>query len=351
MKIKIGKKFIGENERTYIIAEAGVNHNGSLERAKELIRKAAAAGVDAIKFQTYKAEKLVTKTAPRFWEWEGEEKPDGSQFDSYDRREHRLEPEEYPEVIKTCEENNIEFLSTAFDHDSADFLDKLGMKAYKTSSSDLTNLPLLKHIAKKQKPMLLSTGSATMEDIEDAIKVIKDEGNDQIILLHCTLCYPTKPEDANLRLIPTLEKKFPYPIGISDHTLGTVVPIGAVAIGAKVVEKHYTVDKTLLKSSDHWLAVDPLELNQIVNNTRTIEKALGSAEKKILEAEQRTYKLARRSIVANCDIPKGSVITESMLIMKRPGSGIRPKLMDQVIGKTTTKDISEDTILAWEDLS
>jgi sialic acid synthase SpsE len=348
MDIKIGKKIIGPNQPTYVIAEAGVNHNDSLDLAKRLIITAAEAGVDAIKFQTYTAEKLVTKLAPRFWEWEGEQKPEGTQFDSYSLMD-KFPREYYPELIKTCEENGIEFLSTPFDDESADFLIKLGMKAIKIASSDLTDLPYLAHIAKSGLPILLSTGASTIGEIEEAIQTITDQGNNKIVVMQCTLSYPTDYPHANLRVISTFGNLFPeYPIGLSDHTLGITVPPVAVALGARLIEKHYTVDKTLPISPDHHLSVDPEEMRQIVTSIRQTEQALGDGLKRVLDVEKITYKYDKRSLVTTRDISVGEIITEKMLTRKRPGTGIRPKYLSIVIGRRAQKDIPADTTLTWD---
>lgn len=347
-KIFIGKTAIGDNEPTYVIAEAGVNHNGSLARAKDLIRKAAKAGANAVKFQTYKADKLVTKTAPRFWDWKGEKKKGGTQHDSYSLLD-KFPLAHYPELIKTCRESGVEFLSTPFDEESADALVNFGMKAIKVSSSDVTNLPFLTHLAKYKLPILLSVGASTLGEIEEAVRAIETAGNKKIIILQCTLVYPTPFKDANLRVIPTLTSLYPeYPIGLSDHTLGTHIPPAAVALGARVVEKHYTVDKTLPTSADHWLSVDPAELKEMVQAIREVEAALGTAKKYVLPAEKHTYLYDKRSLVAVRDIPKGTKITKAMLTHKRPGTGIRPKYLDIVTGRRALIDIPADTTLTWE---
>lgn len=346
-KINIGKRAIGAAEPTFVIAEAGVNHNGSLKRAKELIEKAAHAGADAVKFQTYKANKLVTRKAPRFWEWEGEEKQDGTQYDSYSMLD-KFPLKQYPELIRTCEEYGVEFLSTPFDEDSADALIRFGMRAIKVSSSDVTNLPFIHFLAKYKLPMLLSVGASTMGEIEEAVGTIEKAGNRKIVIMQCTLLYPTPVQHAHLRVIPTLKNVFPhYPIGLSDHTLGTHIPPAAVALGARMVEKHYTVDKTLKKSADHWLSVDPVELKEIVEAIRNVESALGDSRKYVLSAEEHTYKYDKRSLVAACDIAKGAKITKSMLTHKRPGTGIRPKYLSVVVGRRAAIDIPEDTTITW----
>lgn len=324
--MNIGNKTIGE--RTYIIAEAGVNHNGSLERAKELVKAAAKAGADAIKFQTYTADELVVKGTPKFWKAESGVDEGLDQYEAYKALEG-FKREWYPELIKCCEENDIEFLSTPFSIESADFLNNLGMKAFKISSSDLSNLPLIRHIAKFAKPILLSTGASTMEEIEETVKTIEKMSNDRIILLHCTLCYPTKYEDANFNIIQTLKDYYPFPIGLSDHTLGKFPPMVAVAMGACVIEKHFTLDKTLDKSADHWLSVDPSELETIVDHIRRIEKLKGSFEKTILECEKESRLYDKRSVVSKVDIPADTVITEDMITYKRPGTGIWPNKWNQ----------------------
>ena len=290
----------------------------------------------------------MTGTARRFWEWEGEENPQGTQYDSYSTMD-KLPLEAYPELIKTCEDNSVEFMSTPFDDDSAEFLIKLGMKAMKIASSDLTDLPFLKLVAKNGLPVFLSTGASTYEEIDEAVRTIEAQGNKQIVLMQCTLHYPTDYKDANLRVIPTLAKMYPeYSIGLSDHTLGISVPPAAVALGAKLIEKHYTTDKTLPLSPDHHLSVDPLEMKEMVSAIRQVEAALGSSRKYVLQAESVTYKYDKRSLVATRDIPAGTTITAEMLTRKRPGTGIRPKFLDTLIGRQAKIDIKEDTTITWD---
>lgn len=348
--MKIGNKEIGYG--TYVIAEFGVNHNGSLERAKEGIRKAAEAGADAIKFQTYTADELVVRGTPKFWEFEGDNGK--NQHDAYSEI-GGFPLEYYPELIKCCKENNIEFLSTAFSFEAADYLNSLGMAAFKVASSDMSHLPFLTHIAKFGKPIILSTGASTMEEIKEAVDTILEAGNNQIIILHCTLCYPTMYkdrevhyEDANLNIINTLAMEFPHlPIGISDHTQTSFSSVIARAMGACVIEKHYTVDKTLGKSADHWFSVDPKELKEIVDGCKQVVTLAGSAHKRVFECEEETRKYDKRSIVSKVAIPAGTTITEEMLTYKRPGTGIWPKYNKLVIGKKANQDIPADTILQW----
>jgi sialic acid synthase SpsE len=340
--IKIGDKVLGE--KPYIIAEFGVNHNGSFERAKEAIVAAAQAGADAIKFQTYTADELVVKGTPKFWKSEGGD-IGNDQYEAY-KALGGTPYEWYPELMKICEDNGIEFLSTPFSIKAADYLNSIGMKAFKVASSDLSTLPYLEHIAKFGKPILLSTGASTMEEIHEAVETIENAGNTQIVVLHCTLCYPTKPEDANFNMIRTLSKEFPfYAVGISDHTLGVESSIVAAAYGAQVIEKHFTVDKTLPDSADHWLSVDPSELKEIVDRSSVYG---GYSEKFVLDCENETRIYDKRSLVSACDIIKGTVITKDMITYKRPGTGIWPKFLPIVVGKKALIDIKEDTTLTWD---
>ncbi len=345
--IKIGDRVIGES--TYVIAEAGVNHNGSLDRAKELIEKAAMAGADAIKFQTYTADELVCKGTPKFWDWKGD-KDQETQYDAY-KKIGGAPYEWYPELMKCCEENGIEFLSTAFSFEAADYLNSIGMKAFKVASSDMSHLPYLSHIAKFGKPIILSTGASTPEEVLEAVNTIEEAGNFQTIILHCTLKYPTDLKDANLNLIPSLKVAFPqYPIGISDHTLGITGSIVAAAMGACVIEKHYTTDKTLPDSADHWLSINPQELEILIKAVREVEILKGSSTKKIFQCEEETRKYDKRSIVSKVRIAKGTTITEDMLTYKRPGTGIAPKFVADVVGKVAKTTINEDKPITWKNI-
>lgn len=343
--MKIGNKEIG-NGRTYFIAEFGVNHNGSLERAFEGIRAAALAGADAIKFQTYTADELVVKGTPKFWAYEGDK--DKDQHQAY-AAIGGFPLEWYPKLIECCKENNIEFLSTPFSFEAADYLNSLGMAAFKVASSDLSTLPYLEHIAKFGKPILLSTGAATLEEVIEAVETIERAGNDQIVVMQCTLSYPTKNEDANLDIIRRYAVEFPqYEVGLSDHTLVTLTPVIAAAMGAAVIEKHFTVDKTLGESADHWLSIDPPELKAIVEHLRAVEVMRGSFSKTILPCEAETRKYDKRSIVSKTNISKDSVIIMDNLTFKRPGTGIWPKDLSKVLGSIAKDDIEADTTLTWE---
>ncbi|MDP6906918.1 MAG: N-acetylneuraminate synthase family protein [Candidatus Thalassarchaeaceae archaeon] len=349
-EIEIGTRTVGLGHPCFVIAEAGVNHNGELSRAIELIEKAAAAGVDAVKFQTYKASKLVVRDAPRFWDWEGESDSEGTQYDSYSQLDG-LPLDAYPVMFNRCEELGVEFMSTPFDFESADFLDELGMRAYKIASCDLTNHPFLAHVASKGKPMFLSTGTSTIEEIQAAVNVVQKAGNEKLMLMHCTLTYPTPYKDSNLRMMQTMMETWPdIPIGLSDHTLGISIPVAAAALGATSLEKHYTVDKTLPMSADHWLSVDPPEVTMMIEMMRQVEVGLGSAEKKPVESELIAMSNARRSVVSACNIPLGTKITEDMLTQKRPGHGISPIEQHKVVGMKAKVDITEDRLILWDQL-
>ena len=346
MKVKIANKLVGEGEPCFVIAEAGANHNGDVEIAKSLVIEAAKNGADAVKFQTYTAEKLVTRTAPKYWVDRGE--PGGTQFSTFEKLDSLTETE-CRQVFELAKEMGILFLSTPFDEESADFLQELGVPAFKIASADITHHPLISHVAAKRLPMIVSTGLATVGEIEEAVSVMHQSGNDNIVLLHCVLSYPTAPKDANLSAMVTLQRVFPrYPIGFSDHTIGLTIPIAAVALGAKVIEKHFTVDKSLPDSPDHPLSVDPRELRDMVESIRRVEEALGSDRKGPVEAEKEAFRYARRSIVASVDIRKGTRITREMLTYKRPGTGIPPKFIDVVIGREAKRDVKEDEVVTWE---
>ncbi len=349
MNIKIESLEIG-GDKTIVIAEAGVNHLGRMDYAEELVKTAARAGADIVKFQTYKADKLSTKKAPRFWSWEGEHDQEGSQHDSYSNLDS-FGKNEYIELKKICEKHGVVFMSTPFDEDSADMLVDIGMKGFKIASCDLTNLPFLKHIAKNQLPILLSTGAATIEEIRQAVDVIESEGNQQICIMHCTLCYPTNPKDSNLSALNHIAEEFPgYVLGLSDHTLGTIVPSASILYGAKVIEKHYTFDKTLPDSADHWLSLNESEMKVMVDNLRELEVAIGGGKKVKLECETPAHQFARRSLVSEVDIKAGDVLTREMLGIKRPGTGLAPEFLDRFVGQVASRDIEADRLLTMSDI-
>lgn len=335
----------------YVIGEIGVNYydiakknnQTPMEAAKLMIDKAKESGMDAVKFQTYKAETLASKFSPSYWDTS--EESTTSQFELF-RKFDSFGQEEYKELSEYCKNVEIEFFSTAFDFESADYLNDL-MNIYKISSSDLTNLPFIKYQAEKGKPVLLSTGASTMEEIKRAVETIEATGNKQIVLLHCVLEYPTPYSHANLEVIKTLQEEFPqYIIGYSDHTKPDEfmdVVKTAVALGAPVIEKHYTLDKTL-SGNDHYHAMDPDDMKKL---KKALEFQMEIRGSKVLnlETQEAARQNARRSIVAAKNILAGTALTREMLTFKRPGTGISPSELENIIGKTVIKDISEDTIL------
>lgn len=340
-EVKIGNKTVGGNNPTYIIAEIGANHNRDMDTAKKLIALATEADVDAVKFQTYKAEKLYSKKAPKF------SKDNTDPFDLIKSVE--LPHEWHKELFDYTVKKGLHFLSSPFDYEAVDLLDKLGVPAFKIASFEITDLELLKYTAKKKKPIILSTGMADFEEINDAIDTIRSQGNDDIILLHCNSLYPTPIEIVNLNAIKTMYDEFKIPIGFSDHTLGIHIPVAAVAKGAKIIEKHYTLDRKM-KGPDHSFAIEPDELKQMVKNIQDVEKASGSGEKTVTKEEKEMYEKGRRSLIAAVEIPKGTKITRDMIIIKRPGYGIKPKHLQEIIGKTAKKNIEAEQWITWDDI-
>lgn len=332
--------------RCFIIAEAGVNHNGDINIAKKLVDKAKEAGVDAIKFQTFKAENLVTKEAPKA-EYQKETTGDGSQFEML--KKLALSLEDHIILKKYCEEKGIMFISTPFDFESVDLLEKTDVSLYKVSSGDLTNLPLLSYIANKNKPIILSTGMANLGEVEEAVETISKAGNDRTILLHCTSNYPTAYEEVNLRAMLTMKEAFKLPVGYSDHTIGIEIPIAAVALGAKVIEKHFTLDRNM-KGPDHRASIEPDELKIMVRSIRNIELAMGDGIKRCNKSEENTKSVARKSIVANRNINKDEIITINDVSFKRPEQGLKPKYIDLIIGKKARRNIYRDEFITFEDI-
>lgn len=332
--------------RCFIIAEAGVNHNGDINIAKKLVDKAKEAGVDAIKFQTFRAENLVTKEAPKA-EYQKETTGDGSQFEML--KKLALSLEDHIILKRYCEEKGIMFISTPFDYESVDLLEKTGVSLYKVSSGDLTNLPLLSYIANKNKPIILSTGMANLGEVEEAVETISKAGNDRIILLHCTSNYPTAYEDVNLRAMLTMKEAFKLPVGYSDHTIGIEIPIAAVALGAKVIEKHFTLDRNM-KGPDHRASIEPDELKIMVRSIRNIELAMGDGIKRCNNSEENIRKVARKSIVAGRDISKDEVITINNISFKRPEFGLKPKYVDLVVGKKARRNIKVNEFITFNDV-
>lgn len=349
MAFNVGDVIIG-GQHTIVMAEAGVNHLRDLELAEKLISSAANAGADIVKFQTYDAAKLTTKNAPRFWDWEGERDPTGSQYDSYSVL---ATPERgfTERLVALCKKYSVEFMSTPFDLDSASMLAEIGCKAFKMASGDITNIPLLRHVAMQKLPIFLSTGASSIPEIRHAVDEIEKIADVPICIMHCTLCYPTRARDANLSALLHLRKEFPgYILGLSDHTIGPAIPAASPLYDCKVIEKHYTIDKTLPDSADHWLSIDPAELAMLVEMLRQVEKAVGSGVKSLLECEHRTRANARRSLVAHGLIKRGAKFTPENLTAKRPSGGISPIYIDEIIGLTASRDIQDDEIIYPSDV-
>lgn len=332
-------------KKTLIIAEAGVNHNGDIAKAKALIDKGAEAGVDYVKFQTFKAANLVTKQAKRAAYQDKNTQNNDSQYEMLKKLE--LSQAVHQELIDYCAQKGVQFLSTGFDIESLEFLAQLGITIAKVPSGEITNLPYLRKVASLFPEVILSTGMATIEEIKDAVKVLTDNGvnKDKITVLHCNTEYPTPMEDVNLKAMLHIQRELGVPVGYSDHTLGIEVPIAAVALGATVIEKHFTLDKTL-PGPDHKASLEPEELKAMVMAIRNIEKAIGgSGLKEVSKSEAKNKPIARKSIVATKTIKKGDLFSAENLTVKRPGTGISPMQWDEVIGKTAKKDFEEDDLI------
>jgi len=343
-EIKIGKRTIGKKKPVFIIAEAGSNHNRDLKQAKKLIEVATEAEADAVKFQTYSAETLYSKKTPNPDYLEGKMEK-ASVWNLI--KDIELPRAWQGELADFARAHGLIFMSTPFDYEAIKELEELDMLAYKIASFEIVDLLFLKEIAKTNKPVILSTGMASLGDIEDALNAIREIGNNNIALLHCNINYPPPFRDLNLRAIQTLEQAFQVPVGYSDHTQSTIIPSVAVAVGACIIEKHFTLDRNL-KGPDHKFALQPDELKEMVKNIRDTEIALGSPMKFMPKSENNLYQLARRSIIAKRKVPKGKVIDENDLIIKRPGFGIAPKFINIIIGRTAKKDIEEDDIITWD---
>ncbi len=342
----IGDRRIGCDQACYVIAEAGVNHNGDLGLAVRLVEAAVDAGADAVKFQTFRADQIVTEDAPKATyqqETSGETETHRQML-----RRLELSADAHRRLIDVCRHRGIQFLSSPFDEESADLLDALEVPAFKISSGELTNLPFLSHVARKQKPIILSTGMATLEEVGAAVETVRNEGARSLALLHCVSCYPADPADVNLRAMATMRTAFGIPIGYSDHTHGLEVALAAVALGACILEKHLTLDRSL-PGPDHRASTEPQEFTRLVGGIRTIQSALGTGEKRPAAGEAAIAAVARKSLVAVQDIRAGTSITAEMIGVKRPGSGLPPASRAQVIGRRAACDIKAGVVLR-EDL-
>lgn len=343
--VMIGPRAVGRNHPCYVIAEAGSNHNRDLDTAKCLIDVAVEAGADAVKFQTYTGSDLYSTKTPRF-NYLGElgARPIHQVLDDL-----ALPREWQPLLAEHARAQGIEFLSSPFDRQAVDELDALQVAAFKIASFELVDLPLIEYTASKGRPIIFSTGMSTLGEIEDALATARSSGTDQFCLLQCASMYPAPPHIMNLRSMATMRSAFDVPVGLSDHTLGIHIAPAAVALGAELIEKHFTLDRTS-PGPDHSFAIEPQELKNLVRHVRAVEEALGDGRKtgpSDEEAEE-MYAKARRSLVAACDIPVGTKIVREMLTVKRPGFGIKPRFLDAVVGRETSTDIEADEVIVWE---
>jgi N,N'-diacetyllegionaminate synthase len=343
--VKIGRRDVGAGNPCYVIAEAGANHDRDLDVARRLIDVAAAAGADAVKFQTYSGRALYSTKTPRF-DYLGElgAKPAHELLDDV-----ALPREWQPILAAHCLDAGIEFLSSPFDRAAVDELDALDVAAYKIASFELVDIPLIEYTASKGRPLILSTGMASLGEIEDAVAAARRAGAPDVCLLQCASLYPSPPHIMNLRAIPTMAAAFGVPVGLSDHTLGIHVATAAIALGAQLLEKHFTLDRNR-SGPDHPFAIEPHELKDLVAHVRDVEAALGDGVKRGPSDEERVemYAKARRSVVAAAAIPAGTRITRDMLTIKRPGHGIAPKLIDALVGRIAAVDIEDDDVVTWD---
>ena len=328
--------------KIFIIAEAGVNHNGDIQTAKELIDVAAAAEADAVKFQTFKADTLVCRQAPKAAYQMETTSAEESQFDILKKLE--LTPDMHRELIDYCHEKNIMFLSTPFDLDSLHYLVDCGLAVIKIPSGEITNYPLIREAGRSGKRIILSSGMSTIDEVREAVAVLKENGSTDITVLHCNTEYPTPFSDVNLRAMQTIKEETGVSVGYSDHTPGIEAAVAAAALGATVIEKHFTLDRNM-KGPDHKASLEPNELTEMVRAVRHIEQALGDGEKKPSASEKKNMAVARKSLVAKCLIKGGEMFTEENLTAKRPGTGLSPMLWNQVIGQKAKRDFAADEMI------
>ncbi len=342
---EIADRAVGPGHPCFIIAEVGVNHNGNTSLALDLIDIASAAGADAVKFQTFSAARLVTKDAQKADYQKRTTDPGESQFEMLQKLE--LSDADHLVLMERCAKKNIVFLSTPFDEQSADMLRSINVPAFKTPSGDLTNLPYLAHIAGFGKPMIVSTGMATLAEVDAAVHTITTSGCSQLALLHCVSNYPADPATVNLRAMESMHKSFGVPVGYSDHTNGIEISLAAVALGASIIEKHFTLDRGL-PGPDHKASLEPGEIVELVRSIRSVESAIGDGRKVPTLEELSTAKAARKSVVTTRFLRAGEIIGNADIAMRRPGSGIPPAFASLVIGRTTRVDISDGIPLSWE---
>ncbi|MBI2350899.1 MAG: N-acetylneuraminate synthase [Deltaproteobacteria bacterium] len=346
-RVKIGDRYVGDEAPVFIIAEAGVNHNGDVQLAKRLVDVAVDAGVDAVKFQTFNAERVVSATAPKAeYQLQTTNRAE-SQLDML--RSLELSPDAHYEIQAYCRERNILFISTACDRESVDLLGQLEVPVFKIASAEIPNWPLLEYVARKGKPIILSTGMSYLSEVDEAVRVIRNGGCDQLILLHCVSNYPADLADVNLRAMHTMATVFKVPVGYSDHTPGIEVPLAAVAMGACVIEKHLTLDKDL-PGPDHRASLEPGELAAMVSGIRAVELALGQGTKAPAPCESGNRSIMRRSLAAAFDLPKGTIIEANMLEALRPAGCISPNLLEHIVGRTLQRAVRSGELIAWTDL-
>lgn len=343
--VSIGEQKVGPGLPCLVIAEAGVNHNGSLERALRLVDAAADAGADIVKFQTFKAEEVVSPVAPKA---EYQVQTTGSSESQLEMvKKLELPGEAFRVIEQHCRERGIVFLSTPFDKGSADLLERLGVVAFKIGSGELTNLPFLSYVAAKGRPLILSTGMSNLHEVGAAVETVRAAGNRGLVILHCVSNYPAVPSSANLRVMKTLEDEFGVPVGYSDHTEGITIPLAAVALGACIIEKHFTLDRNL-PGPDHRASLEPGELQAMVGGIRAVESALGDGCKRPAAEELNTAAVARRSLVAACDLQTGTVLTEDMIAIRRPGTGLPPSELPKLIGRRLRQKIAAGSLFTLE---
>lgn len=336
---------IGPGQPTFVIAEAGVNHNGDLALARKLIDVAAEVGADAIKFQSFKASLLAGCDAPKAAYQKRVTTKDESQYEML--RKLELSEAAHEELIAYARRVGVTFLSTPFDELSADLLERLDVPAFKVPSGELTNLPLLAHLAAKRRPMIISTGMSNLSEVEAAVNCVEQNGDPSVVLLHCVSNYPADPADVNLRAMETMRTAFGKAVGYSDHTLGDAVGLAAVALGACVVEKHFTLDRNM-PGPDHQSSLEPAELGAFIRSCRSIEAALGTGRKRPAASEADTASVARKSLVANHDIPAGTTITTACLTTRRPGTGLSPAMRPHILNRKVRIDIPAGTLIDLE---
>ena len=335
------------DDRAFVIAEAGVNHNGSFDLARQLVDQARLAGADAVKFQTFRAEKLVSRSAQKAQYQKRNTGGADTQFEMLERLE--LSDDDHRALLAYCRDAGVTFLSSPFDAQSADLLDELGVTAFKIPSGELTNHALLRHIADKGKPLILSTGMSTLDEVTEAVDIIVASGNRRLSLLHCVTEYPAPVDEVNLRAMLTLRDAFGFAVGYSDHTQGFEIAVAAVALGARIIEKHFTLSRDM-EGPDHKASLEPDELKALIAAIRNVEQALGDGVKVPAPCEMKNIAIARKSVVAERDIAAGEPLSLENVAVKRPGDGIQPRDLENIMGRTVAVDIEAGSVVSWEDL-